>query len=128
MMKVAPGVPVLRRITAAHVSTRHAHPEMNPNVSNFHAVFADVDICVSDFDAVQVRALRCHMTSPSKWILPGSMLSGDPVVGREILNCPFPTETADSTILFSSEGSRPGVVHAGTVDVRHAGLDLRGKA
>lgn len=59
MMKVAPGMPVLRRITTAHVPTRHAHPEMNPSVSHFHAVFADVDICVSDFNAVQVRALRC---------------------------------------------------------------------
>jgi hypothetical protein len=56
------------------------------------------------------------------------MLSGNPVIGREFLDRPFPAEPADTAVLLTTERTRPGVIHAGAVDMRHACLHLRGKS
>jgi hypothetical protein len=66
-----PGVPkmlrsvfVLRRIAAAHLPAHHAHPQVNPGVTHFHAFFTDVYVGGRDLDLIQVLAFLRHFRLP----------------------------------------------------------------
>jgi hypothetical protein len=61
VMEMFGGMFVLRRITAAHVPADHAHPQVNPGVSKFDALFTDVSVCGRNFDPIQMLAFLCHL-------------------------------------------------------------------
>jgi hypothetical protein len=50
------GVFVLRRIAAAHVPAHHAHAQVNPAVTEFYALCADVNIGGLELDLIQMFA------------------------------------------------------------------------
>jgi hypothetical protein len=56
VMEMFRGVFVLRRIAASHIPAHHAHPQVNPGVAKFDALFTDVRAGSRDFDLIQVLA------------------------------------------------------------------------
>lgn len=59
---------VLGRIAAPHVAAAEAKPQMNPAISHFLALFADMFIGIADFDLIEMGASICHGGSPGKSI------------------------------------------------------------
>jgi len=70
------GVLVLRRVAAAYVSTFQAKPQVDPGVAQLHALRANVNAGMGDFNRIEVgagfrhfvfsfaqrsRALRSHL-------------------------------------------------------------------
>jgi hypothetical protein len=56
VVKVFGGVLVLGRIAATHVAAEQTHPQVNPGVADFDAVFTDVLVWVGEFDLIQMLA------------------------------------------------------------------------
>jgi hypothetical protein len=53
-VEVFRGVLVLRVVTASHVSTDHAEPQMHPCVAHFHAFFAYMNLGLPNLDLIHV--------------------------------------------------------------------------
>jgi hypothetical protein len=60
VLEVFGGVLVLRRIAAPHVPADHAHPQVNPGVAHFHALFADMRAGGGELDLIQMLAFLGH--------------------------------------------------------------------
>src|SRR5947209_20226465 len=65
-VKVLRGVPVLRRIAAAHVAARETEPQVDPRIARLEALFAAFLTGMPDLDLVEMRALFFHF-SHSRW-------------------------------------------------------------
>jgi hypothetical protein len=63
VVKVFGGVLVLGGIAAGDVATFHAQPQMDPGVAHLDALFADVNLGLSDFDLVEMCAGFSHNAS-----------------------------------------------------------------
>jgi hypothetical protein len=63
-VEVFGGVFVLRRIAAAYIPADHAHPQVNPGVAKFDALFTDVNVGRPELDLIQMFAFLCHLSSP----------------------------------------------------------------
>jgi hypothetical protein len=61
VMEMFRGVFVLRRIAASHIPADHAHPQVNPDVAEFHALFTHVGIGSPELDLIQVLAFLSHL-------------------------------------------------------------------
>jgi hypothetical protein len=59
-VEVLRGVLVFRGIAAADVSAFEAHPQMNPRVPGFYAIFANALVGLGKFDLIEVRAFPRH--------------------------------------------------------------------
>ena len=55
-MEVFGGMFVLRGVATANVSAFQTEPQMDPGVSKFDALFANVDFGVPDLDLVEMSA------------------------------------------------------------------------
>jgi hypothetical protein len=51
-MEMLGGVLVFRGITATNVAADEAKPQVDPSVTQFHALFADVSVRVLDLDLI----------------------------------------------------------------------------
>src|SRR5579864_525962 len=60
-MEMFGGVLVLRGIATTHVAADEAKPQVDPSVSQLHALFADMSVSVLDFDLVQMSAIFSHI-------------------------------------------------------------------
>ena len=58
VMEVFGRVRVLRRVTAAYMATFQAEAQMNPGISDFHALFANVRIGLRRADLSRMFALH----------------------------------------------------------------------
>jgi len=56
-MKVLRGMFILRRIATADMPAFQAQPQMDPGVSNFHAVFTNMLVCRCNADLIEMSAL-----------------------------------------------------------------------
>jgi peptidoglycan/LPS O-acetylase OafA/YrhL len=56
VLEMLRGVFVLRGIAAAHVPAYHAHTQVNPGVSDFHAFRTNTDVGSSDLNLIQMLA------------------------------------------------------------------------
>ena len=74
-LEVFGAVFIFRRIAAAHVSANQAKPQVHPCVAHLHAFFADVGLCGSDLDLVQVFAVHVFDLPSFLWFAP-ILLSG----------------------------------------------------
>jgi hypothetical protein len=64
VMEVFGGVFVLRRIAASHIPANHAHPQVNPGVAKFDALFTDVNVGRPELDLIQMLAFLSHIYLP----------------------------------------------------------------
>ena len=62
-LEVLGRVLVFRRVAAAYVSAGKAKPQVDPGVTQFHTVFADVLIGGSEFDLISMFAVHSSLTS-----------------------------------------------------------------
>jgi hypothetical protein len=65
LMEVLRSMLVFRRVTAAHVSTNQAQPQMDPGIASLGALFADVLTGLPNFNLVEVRAFF-HLSSDQR--------------------------------------------------------------
>jgi hypothetical protein len=61
VMKMFCGVFVLRRIAASDIPADHAHPQVNPRVAKFDALFTDVGIGSPELDLIEVLTFLSHL-------------------------------------------------------------------
>ena len=59
-MEVLGCVPVLRTVTAAHVTAMQAHAQVNPGVAGLQALFTALCVGADVADRIEVRALLRH--------------------------------------------------------------------
>jgi hypothetical protein len=64
VMKMFRRVFVFRRIAASHIPADHAHPQVNPYVAKFDALFTDVSVGSPELDLIQVLAFLSHLHPP----------------------------------------------------------------
>jgi hypothetical protein len=64
-MKVLRGMFILRRIATADMPAFQAQPQMDPGVSNFHAVFTNLLVCRRNADFIEMSALSHSPPSPA---------------------------------------------------------------
>lgn len=66
---------VFRRVAAAYVSADKTQSQVNPSVSHFHALFADVRFGCFNFDLIEVRASVVHIGVARKYSFSGQVTS-----------------------------------------------------
>ena len=66
LVKMFGRVLVLRRITASYVPAGQAEPQVDPSITHFHALFADVFVGSFELDLIQMRALIFHTFSEER--------------------------------------------------------------
>src|SRR5208283_4381635 len=93
---------VLRRITAAYLSTFQAQPQMDPCIPCFDAIFANMFVRVCNFDLVEMCTLhrrsphspqRSHLINPLDFLLTPS---AGPAYNSARARCTKCTEIAPS--------------------------------
>ena len=62
VMKMFGGVLILGRVSTTDISALKTKPKMDPSVSCFNTLFADVLVGFSDFDLVEMRTFTAHWT------------------------------------------------------------------
>ena len=62
-MEMFGGMFVLGGIATAYMAAFEAEAEMNPTVAHLYAFFAHVDVCLLDFDGIQMRTGFWHLAS-----------------------------------------------------------------
>jgi len=60
VVKVLGGVLILGRVATTDISALKTKPKMDPSVSCFNTLFADVLVGFSDFDLVEMRTFTAH--------------------------------------------------------------------
>lgn len=62
---------VFRRITAAHVAAFQAQTQVDPPISNFHAIFTDMLVGAGQLDVVEMSALSHNLPPEYQSQMPG---------------------------------------------------------
>jgi len=76
-MEMFGGVLVLRGIATTHVAADEAKPQVDPSVSQLHALFADMSVSVLDLNLVQMSAVFSHVFHLSLVLVPRGPIPQD---------------------------------------------------